>query len=143
VLAATEPDHPFAIEAIMPTPVPLRSIESDAPNAPLEEAKPTNRRATVRYRYTHPNPSRAFIANSTKSEEAQVIDLSKGGIGFVLSLPVEMGTLIRIELNHADNAPLIDTMAEVVFVAPLENGQWRCGCAWLHALSAEELRYLL
>ena len=101
-----------------------------------------NRRATVRYRCTPPSPGRAFLANSSKSATAVVVDLSLGGIGLVVDCDLEPGTLVRIEMGNKGKETLIDLVAYVANATRLENGKWRYGCEWARPLAPEELQAL-
>jgi hypothetical protein len=101
-----------------------------------------NRRARVRYRCSPPNPGRAFLANSSKSVDAAVVDLSVGGVGLILDNYVEPGTLVRIELGDGGKDICVDLVAEISHATHLEDGRWRCGCEWIRPLTEEELLVL-
>jgi c-di-GMP-binding flagellar brake protein YcgR len=104
--------------------------------------KGTDRRATVRYRCAPPNQCRAFFANSSKSIQAAVVDLSLGGIGLVLETYVEPGTLVGIEMSNGGAETIADLVANVTYATSLDDGRWRCGCEWLRPLTEEELQVL-
>jgi hypothetical protein len=71
-----------------------------------------------------------------------VVDLSLSGIGLVLDTHVEPGTLVRIEMGNGGKVAYVDLVAHVVFSTPLNEGTWRCGCAWVHELTEAELQVL-
>ena len=105
------------------------------------EPKRINRRATVRYRRAPENPGRAFFANSSKSIDAEIVDLSLGGIGLMVDTHIEPGTLVRIDMGGG-KVPYADLVAHTTYATPLDDGRWRCGCAWVHELSEAELQIL-
>ena len=101
-----------------------------------------NRRATVRYRCPSPTPGRAFIANSSKSVNAWVIDISLGGIGLILECHIEEGTLLRIEMGQGEKEVLAELLAYVAHNTPLLDGRWRSGCEWVRPMTEDELQVL-
>jgi hypothetical protein len=101
-----------------------------------------NRRATVRYRCTPPALSRAFLANSSKSVDAVIVNLSEGGAGLLLGSYVEPGTLVRIEIGNSGETPCADLAAHINNVVKLDDATWRCGCEWVRTLTVEELQVL-
>jgi hypothetical protein len=109
---------------------------------PSSDKRRTNRRATVRFRCVPPNLTRAFFANSSKSVEAVVADLSLGGVGLIMDTCVEPGTVVMIEMGTGGKVLYVDLVAEVMQTTQLENGSWRCGCAWVHEVTEEELQIL-
>jgi hypothetical protein len=119
-------------------------MANTAPNEPATSCgfQGANRRAMVRFRCAPPSPGSAFFANSSTSARALVLDLSVGGIGLILNRPVEIGELLRIELQDSDKTSF-ELTAHVVNVTPLPDGTWRCGCAFLSRLAEEELKVLL
>jgi len=110
--------------------------------APSEQAPPAldERRAFVRYRCERPPVGRALISNTFKSINAQIVDLSVGGIGLVLDQPLEAGTRLTVEL---DEATPFEIVAEVKNAVLQADGKWRCGCELVWKLSEDELRFLL
>jgi hypothetical protein len=99
-----------------------------------------NRRATVRYRRIPANHGRVFVANSSKSVDAWVLDLSEGGIGLIVGTYIEAGTPVRIEMGDTGKVPYVDLVATITHTSQLENGKWRCGCEWIRKLTPEELQ---
>ena len=99
-----------------------------------------NRHATVRYRCTPPNPSRSFDANSSKSVDALVVNVSESGIGLILSTYVEPGTTVGIEMGSSGNTklPYVDLMAIITHTKRLDNAKWQWTCEWVRKLTPEE-----
>jgi hypothetical protein len=89
-----------------------------------------------------PNLGRAFFANSSKSVDALVVDLSLGGIGLIMETYIEPGTLLRIELGNGDKVTYVELLANVIQTKQLDFSKWRCGCEWLHQMTEEELLIL-
>jgi len=76
-------------------------------------------------------------------------DLSAGGIGFLLHRRFDLDTLLTIELQRPrrefrHSEPPVATWgrlsARVLHAIPQPDGHWRLGCAWVKALSEEELQ---
>jgi hypothetical protein len=116
--------------------------ESDRATAPTTSAASAERRALVRYRCERPARSRAFIANSYRSIQARVLDLSIEGLGVLLREPVSLGTRLTVELDGPSDS-VYELHAEVLHVTAQADGSWRCGCRLAWRLSDGELRLLL
>ncbi len=115
---------------------------SNEPARSVDVESSSNRRATVRYRRTAQQAGRAFIANSSRAVDAVVVDISQGGIGIILDSHVAPETLVRVEMGGENNEMMVDLLANVAHVTPLENGRWRCGCEWVRKLTMDELQVL-
>jgi hypothetical protein len=96
----------------------------------------------VRFRCERPKVGRVFIANAYRTMSAQVLDISESGMGLVLPEAMPVGTRLTVELDGHGAAPF-DLEAEVVNVAPLPDGGWRCGCNLMWKITEDELRLLL
>jgi hypothetical protein len=118
----------------------VNSAQTDG--ARRSDLRGLNRRARLRYRCSPPDTGRAFFANSSKSVDGAVIDLSLGGVGLILDSYVEPGTLVRIEMGDGGKETCADLVAHVSHATRLEDDSWRCGCEWVHPLTEEELQAL-
>ena len=68
---------------------------------------------------------------------AIVCDVSKDGIGLLLSQCFEPGTLLTLELPELGDNPPRNLQARVVRVVPGQEGRWLTGCALLSPLPTE------
>jgi hypothetical protein len=80
-----------------------------------------------------------FIANSTKSVDALVTEVSEDGIGLVLGTYVEPKTPLLIEVGDKEGLPYLDLVAHVARAVPLANGNWCCACEWARKLTPDEM----
>jgi hypothetical protein len=103
------------------------------------DMKGLNRHVTVRYRCTPPNHRRVFIANSSKSVDALVINVSEDRIGLVLGIYIEPDTPVRIEMGNGGIVPYFDLASIVTQTTQLEKSKWQCDCRWVHKLTPDEL----
>jgi hypothetical protein len=97
------------------------------------------RHVTVRYRSTPSNQRRVFIANSSKSVHALMVDVSEDCIGLILSTYIEADTPVQIEMGNSGQVAYLDRMATITHTTQVEKGKWHCACEWVHRLTAEEL----
>src|SRR5262245_42406045 len=81
------------------------SVKPDDTNQPAE----AQRRANIRYRCSPATLGRLFVANSYKSVPAWVLNLSTTGIGLQLDRPLEVGTVVLLEID----SPTLDLSVEV------------------------------
>lgn len=106
--------------------------------------KKKNRRAWVRWpcdleAYCQPHP----VAGDKLWWLARVRKVSRGGLRLLLSLALEVGAIVEVEIHTAAGAFPRTLAARVVHAAPLRYGGWTYGCALLEVMSEEELRHLL
>ena len=74
---------------------------------------------------------------------ARVQDLSATGIGLLLNIQFQVGTLLTVELVNQDQSYSQELQARVIRVQKLAPGVWKTGCAFDRTLCAEELQALL
>lgn len=67
-------------------------------------------------------------------QPAQLVDISQGGIGFVVRTAVQVGDVLLLSLERAADRPL-RVEAEVRWVVPQSGGRFRIGCSWVHRLA--------
>jgi PilZ domain len=107
------------------------------------------RRAGVRYECALPtacivNDSLHPDATEWQSQwDAQVFDLSVGGIGLVVARRFEPGSVLTLDLASGDGRVKRTRQVQVVRVAPADRGRWFIGGVLTEKLSREELRLLL
>jgi len=97
-----------------------------------------DRRASQRHRVNlqvrcHP------LAEAAPTAQVQVRDLSTLGIGLVLPFPVEMRSLVEIELQNARGLLVRHALGRVVHVEEASGRSWLVGCAFVSELSPSEM----
>ncbi len=111
-----------------------------------DPVKPTTRpqrRATVRYRCAPATLGRVFIAESYKSQDAWVLNLSVTGTGLLLDHAPEVGSWILIELDGATQDVPLELSAQVMHASRQHDGSYVVGCAFAQPLHADDLETLL
>jgi hypothetical protein len=101
------------------------------------------RRATVRYRCPPATLGRVFIAESYKSIEAWLLNLSVEGTGLLMNQCLDPGTWVFIELESTNQKLCLELSARVAHATRQHDGSWMLGCAFGNPLSADELEALL
>jgi hypothetical protein len=100
------------------------------------------RRIAVRYLPDQQTSCQMIVGLERKVWQAIIRNLSECGIGFLLSQPLEPGTLLALEL---DNPPhqLCRTLLAVVIRAQADaSGDWLIGCQFASLLTRDELLVL-
>jgi hypothetical protein len=82
---------------------------------------------------------------SLKGEElwwkAKIHDVSAGGVGMMLDVPLKTSARISIDLSEAHQGIERKAVARIIFCRQLPGGYFT-GCAWLGTLTQEELNLL-
>jgi hypothetical protein len=121
-------------------------MSGQEPFCEIEGAEPlpeTDRREAERY-YSNRKPPVRFIARpSTMSRRAFVRDVSARGLGLITDHPVEVGTLLAIQLCSATAGASYILSATVQHVTPHLDGIWLVGCSLSRNLTDEEIFALL
>jgi hypothetical protein len=113
------------------------------PPGPRKDTRTINRRASVRFPCTPKHPREAAVVCGETSRHALVLDVSLGGVGLLLSGPIEPDTPVRIRLSASLPRGPLELSARVAHATPREDGYWLVGCALDRSLTREELRALL
>ena len=71
---------------------------------------------------------------------ARVRDVSAYGLGLVLPLPVEPGTILAADLEGPTRAAVRNVLVRVVHITAHQAGEWVVGCALVSEMSDEDLR---
>lgn len=122
--------------------ISLERLESAvaAMRSDLSGRPPDERRLLPRYRVWAPAivvPCDAAGAKAGPSFEVWVLDLSRGGLGFMSSRPLKMGQCFRFTLPSADAATLPQhTISQVVYCSPAAAGSHTVGAKFLAELPA-------
>jgi hypothetical protein len=102
-----------------------------------------NRRACVRYRCSRPVPRRMAIAESYQSLNGWLVNISVIGLGLLLDSPLEVGTLLFVEMEAPLDMPPVELLAQVQHVTATADGEWLIGCEFVNRLGEDELKALL
>jgi hypothetical protein len=109
--------------------------------APTDVA--TSRRNSARQPSSRPLPRRLCAGDAREQLDAWILDLSVNGIGLVVDKPVEVGTLLLLELETCPQAAPLTVWANVVHCQPTGDGEYRIGCQFVTPLADDDLEVLL
>lgn len=79
----------------------------------------------------------------TVNQSAQVVDIAPTGIGLQVLEPLEVGTLISIEMCGREPAQPLTVLASVVRSREQPGDEWMLGCTFIRELTEAELRTLI
>ena len=74
---------------------------------------------------------------------AQVINLSASGVGLAVTIAVEAGALLSVDLRGPDGDVARTILACVVHVTTQADGHWALGCNFIRELSEEDFQALI
>jgi hypothetical protein len=118
-------------------------LDSTPTTSPLpNRVNGPNRRAWVRYGCTRPLPRRLCVEQTAETLDGWVLDVSQGGLGLLLDRPMDVGTLLFVELESRPEAEPIALWAAVVRCTRAD-GEWCVGCRITAPLSERQLHELL
>jgi hypothetical protein len=113
----------------------VAAMRSDLSGRPADE-----RRLLPRYRVWAASvvvPCDAAGAKAGPSFEVWVLDLARGGLGFMSSRPLKLGQCFRFVLPTADPAsPPLHTVSQVVYCSPAAAGSHTVGAKFSAELPA-------
>jgi hypothetical protein len=75
--------------------------------------------------------------------EARVADLSPCGIGLIVPGPLELLSVVTVQLAPGPFLSARAVVARVVYCLPLTNGTYQAGAEFARRLTPDELRVLL
>jgi hypothetical protein len=76
-------------------------------------------------------------------QPAQVLNISASGVALQVAAPLRVGELLSVELRGGDDHVVLTTLASVVRMAVLGEGERVVGCNFIHELGEEALRELV
>jgi len=118
-----------------------QNAEGSPASAP--DLKAIERRAWVRYACDFPTSCHPISAERAAGWSARIHNVSCGGLNLVGSRRFEVGTLLLIEIGHANDTLPATLLARVVHVSRKDKILWAMGCAFPYALSEDEVQALL
>jgi hypothetical protein len=74
--------------------------------------------------------------------QGEVLNISASGIGLLVGQPIELGSLLNLELWQANGASARTILACVVRASE-EGGRWALGCNFIRELSEDDLEALV
>jgi hypothetical protein len=106
-------------------------------------ASSPNRRATVRYHCAPATLGRLQLPPREEAQNAWVLDLSLGGVGLLLSRPLEPGLAVVVRMGGAAGARAYELPARVVHATREIGGDWVVGCRLDTPLTQDDLDALV
>jgi len=73
----------------------------------------------------------------------KVQNLSTNGIGLILHLPFEPGTVLTVEMVNSNHTFSRQALVKVIYTRAHGRNEWLTGCTFLQHLQADELQILL
>jgi hypothetical protein len=113
---------------------------------PAEQARKiarSNQRATVRYRCAPATTGKLFLADDHECQLAWIINLSKTGVGLVVSRPVPVGAYVLLNLRSIDRSTVFELAGHVMHSTMQTQTDWLIGCELLQPLSDDDLDAML
>ncbi len=104
-------------------------------------AQPSERRGEIRYSFYGELPARLFDETDNHELGFVLVDISRRGLGLLVSPSPKVGTIVRLEFDEANRPPLrfrVCYLAQAIYgnIAGLEEMK-RCGCVTLADTPAE------
>jgi len=106
---------------------------------PVKEERRTSSRRPVSERVNE----RLVVEVGPSAWPAYVEDISTHGIGIVLGIRQEPGTLLYVRLVNRYRRVAYPLQAEVVHTERREDGYWYSGCVFQGSLAPDDLKALL
>jgi hypothetical protein len=94
----------------------------------------------VRYRCAPETPGQTFNNANYTTQHGRVLNLSSGGMGLLLDLPVAPGTLLKVEMERFSGNGLF--LGRVIHPSQQSHG-WFHACELADPMSTAEMQDLL
>ncbi len=102
-----------------------------------------NQRATVRYGCAPATIGKVFVSDDHEYQPAWVVNLSLGGVGLQIQRPIELGTIILVQVRSPINHEVRRMSAQIAHCSQVPQGEWYLGCEFIVPLTPDELDELL
>jgi hypothetical protein len=109
---------------------------------PVRQA-PSDQRTSTRYTTNLGANFQKIGDPDNLTYSAQVLNVSASGVGLEVTLVVDAGALLSVDLRAADGKVVRTILACVVHVTTLARGRWALGCNFIRELSEEDLEALV
>ena len=103
----------------------------------------SNRRVAIRYPLGLASAAKMSLDQSCIFHPVRVYNISTGGLGVVLRLPLEQGVEVFVQLTNRILDFTYDLAAKVAHTEQLPNGRWLVGFQFARELSLVELASIL
>ena len=107
------------------------------------ERRRDNHRATVRYRCPPATSGRLQAGDDQEFLRAWILDVSRTGLGLLLTRPMPAGMPVAIHLRGHQTLAMYEFAARVVHCTPQYGAEWLVGCELAQLLTPEILEDLL
>ena len=107
------------------------------------QASAEDQRIWVRYDCTLKAHYRKFGDDTVEPQLVQVLNISASGIGLSVNLPLEIGSLLTVDLLDKAGRKATSILACVVHTAQRASGDYAIGCNFIRELTEDELQALL
>jgi hypothetical protein len=104
---------------------------------------PTERRIGARYLAASEGPEPAIQDEQGEELEAQLVNISVGGVGLRMNHKPQRGEILAFDLPCKEAGGTRRYLARIVRVETQGPGTWQVGCSFLRRLSDLELLSLL
>lgn len=121
----------------------MPQLPKTSPDSASSDLSVEDRRAQVRYPCELDGSCSPITADRATLWTGKIRDISRGGIGVVLSRRFELGTLLNIEIQEPDGTSSGTVLARVVHVTPHSSGGWVIGCCFTNELDEDEVKSLV
>jgi hypothetical protein len=135
------PNNEWALGCTFPTELSDRDLEPFG--ARRLRHPPPDKRTWVRFPCQTQASYHLVRGAEAQLWPAQVADISTCGIGLRVSRPVDVGTLLSLDLRGGHQPCGMSMLASVVRVTPQTGHEWALGCNFIRELSDEELQALI
>src|SRR5262245_24568059 len=98
-----------------------------------------NRRGTVRYRCAPATAGKLYIADDHECQHTWISNISRTGIGLLLTRSVPAGTFVVVQIRSLDRSRVFDLAAHVMHSTLINHTDWLVGCDLIHELTSEDL----
>jgi hypothetical protein len=119
-----------------------RRFVGNHPDSYFDRKAAEDRRESKRFATDHSVQFRRLGTSGGSNEEAQLRDVSAGGISFLTEAEFRAGELLEVLLPEDDATQKTSALACVVHVGRPAEGKRLIGCAWSAPLGEEGLRAL-
>lgn len=120
----------------------LSAEDLEAFGAKRQKHSPADQRTWMRFPCQVKATYQVVGYEETPILPGEVLNISASGISLLVNRPIEMGSLLNLELQHA-NGDSVRTMLGCVVRSNQDGPRWALGCNFIRELSEEDLQALV